>query len=152
MFARHIEDPTPVVLPQHLIHRIELFRLREMADVASVNDKFGGHLQPLNLVQGRFERANHIGIGFFLETDMAVANLNKVELALRDAARTMAHKVAESVRLQDAAGHSPEYAGSGPGHTFEKSAPIYAIVLRLALCNFLVACVVGHERAPSFCV
>ena len=56
---------------------VEFGRLGQMRDIAGMNDEGWLHRQGLDLVDRLFERADGVGIGGLVETDMAVADLQE---------------------------------------------------------------------------
>ena len=76
MLARHVvhveaslgDDPVGIV---------EFGRLRQMRDIAGMNDEGRLHRQGLDFVDRFFERSDGVGIGGLVETDMAVADLKE---------------------------------------------------------------------------
>ena len=56
---------------------VEFGRLGEMRDVAGMNDERWLHRQGLDFVDRFLERAEGVGIGRLVETDMAVADLQE---------------------------------------------------------------------------
>ena len=56
---------------------IEFGRLGQMRDIAGVNDERWLHRQGFDFVDRFFERADGVGIGGLVETDMAVADLQE---------------------------------------------------------------------------
>src|ERR1700692_2704232 len=77
-----------------------------------------------DLAHGLLQRAERIRIGWLVEADMAVANLQEGQ-AFRFLRRGLAH---DAQRVRDAAGNGPEHPGADPGHAFENFAPIYAVI------------------------
>ena len=93
-----------------------------MAQVAGVNDEIGLVGQPVDLIDGRLKRAGDIRVGWLGETDMAVADLHEVELALRGL-----HFLAKSLGTDHAAANGPGHARSRPSHALEKSPAVNTV-------------------------
>src|SRR5581483_8818790 len=123
VFAGHVmhielrlrDDPVGVV---------ELLRRRQVADVAGVDHERRLGRQRVHPGDGLFQRAERVRIGGLVEADMAVADLQERQplgfLGLR-----FAH---DAERMRNAAGNSPQHAGSDPGHAFQHFAPVDAVV------------------------
>src|SRR3954447_21688117 len=60
---------------------VEFGRLGEMRDIAGMNDERWLERQGLDLVDRFFERADGVGIGWLVESDMAVADLQEGQSA-----------------------------------------------------------------------
>src|SRR4029077_13796868 len=102
-------------LTEDLVGVVELGRLREMRDIAGVNDerRLGRHC--LHLTDRLAQRAQRIRIGRLVEADVAVAHLQEGESG-RLCGRRLTDQ-AHGVRNTPADG--PKYAGSRPKHAFE---------------------------------
>src|SRR6185369_1427582 len=78
--------------------------------------------QRIDAPDGLLEGAERVGVGRFVEADMAVADLQE-----RQPACVLRHGgVYDTERAGHAAGDGPEDAGAGPGHAFEHFAPALA--------------------------
>src|SRR5207302_205130 len=98
----HVEDSGHATALEHLIRRIELRRLREMADVTGVNQEIGRCRHCGDALDGLPERADHVAVRGLVESDVAVADLHEAEVAGRLRA-TRSENVAQSKGLQNAA-------------------------------------------------
>ena len=126
-----IED---VVLAGHVMHVeaglgddpvgvVEFGRLGEMGDIAGMNDEGWLHRQGLDLVDRFFERADGVGVGGLVETDMAVADLQE-----RQPTRFGSRRLADNAHgTRHAACDRPQDASTGPGHAFQDFAPADAV-------------------------
>src|SRR3984957_1383381 len=124
MFARHVVNVEPG-LADDLIGVVELLGLRQMRDVAGMDHerRLGRHGDDL---ADRFpQRAERIGIGRLVETDMAVGNLQETEPRLGRLRRS------DQRRFRHAAGERPYHAGSRPDHTFERLAAVESFILTM---------------------
>src|SRR6476646_6766725 len=74
VLARHIMHLKPG-LGDCMIGIVELFSFRQMRDVAGVNHERRFCWKRFDLADCLLERADRIGIGGFIEADMAVADL-----------------------------------------------------------------------------
>jgi len=71
------------VQSQHQLRRgIEFLRLRQMGDVAGMNGQRWLHRHGVHETDRLFQRARDVGIGFLVETDMRVADLQEQGNAL----------------------------------------------------------------------
>src|ERR1700751_1991664 len=64
----------------YLIERIELTRLRELAEIAGVNNEIWFLRHGVNLVDCRLQSRGNIWIGRFVKADVAIADLHKGEV------------------------------------------------------------------------
>ena len=80
MFARHVEHWHRQVR-QHLLQRIELGRLRQMRQVAGVQQERRLLGCGLDLGDRTAQRRGDIGIRWFVEADVAVADLHELKAA-----------------------------------------------------------------------
>ncbi len=67
---------------QNLIHGVELLRAGKMRDVSRMKHELGSHRQRINLVDRRLQSRCDIRIRRLVEPHVAVADLNKTEIAL----------------------------------------------------------------------
>src|SRR5437660_9298236 len=95
-----------------------------MSKIAGVDDEFRLLLQLVDLVNGRLQGRIHVGVGGFVETDMAIADLDKREISAR---ALFVPRQSEYRRGWDACSHRPNQTCSSPGHAFEKPPAINAI-------------------------
>src|SRR5580693_2016506 len=77
VLAGHIEDLLRLCALQYPVHSVKLRRLRQVAQVAGVDDEFGLDHKRVDFLDSRLQRAIYIRIGWFVEADMAVADLNE---------------------------------------------------------------------------
>src|SRR5579862_7749134 len=66
---------------QYLIERIELAGLRELTRITSVNDEIWRVGHGIDLVDCRLQGSGNVRIGWFVKTDVTVADLDKSEVA-----------------------------------------------------------------------
>ena len=91
-----------------------------MADVAGMDHERRLLRQGIDLGDRLFQRAERVGIGGFVEADMAVADLQEGKAtALRGLG--LAH---DPERVRHAAGNGPQHARATPGHAFQNLAPV----------------------------
>jgi hypothetical protein len=124
VLAGHEEDLLGLCAFQHLIERVIFPRLGGVAEISSVNDEVRLLRQAVNLIDGRLERTGDVGIRRLVETHVAIANLDEVELPF-----CRGHLLAEGLRCQDAAANCPNDSSSGPGHTLQEAAPVNAVFI-----------------------
>src|SRR4029077_5888982 len=114
---------------------VKFGRLREMGDIAGVNDEGWLDRKRIDLVQRFLERADSVRVRRLVESDMAVADLQKGQPT-----RFRCPCLADNAhRAGDAAGDSPQHAGTGPGHAFENLAAADAAI---------VAVIKSHRQSP----
>src|SRR5215470_14214756 len=86
-----------------------------MGDVAGVDHERGFYRQRLDSVDGFFVGAGRIGIGWLVEANMAVADLQECQ-----ASRALCHRfVDDAERARHTARYGPQHSGSSPGHAFK---------------------------------
>src|ERR1051325_496482 len=107
-----------------------------MGEVAGVEDKFGAVRQGVDACDGGFEGAGDVFVGFFVKADVGVADLDELEVGRRCGGDFRAR--GEGSRGQQAAGDGPYHAGAGPGHAFEKTAPVDAVGIVVVFDTFRV--------------
>src|SRR5262249_15150598 len=143
VFARNEEDVPAAGTLENLIDRVELLRLRQVADVARMQDEFWVDRERVDPVDRRFQRADHVGIRRLVESHVAVADLHETQLARGDDAC----RAAQRVRLENAALHEKQRARARPGHAAEKPAPVnavLAVIARNRVLALIFPAVVGH--------
>src|ERR1700675_503681 len=103
MLTRHKVDLFGGRSLQCLIKRIEFTRLRELTQNAGVNDeiRFVGH--GIDLVDCRLQSGGDVRIRWLVETDVAVADLDKAEVP--SFAGILAIAFGECPRYRDASAH-----------------------------------------------
>ena len=93
-----------------------------MTEIACVQNEIRRLWQRVNFGNRLLQCSDHVFISFFIESDMAVADLRKGEVAARGVRRG-----AENFRGKDAATYGPKQSRARPRHAFEKAAPIDAV-------------------------
>jgi len=102
-------------LAEHLVGVIELRRFGQMGDVPGMNNEGRLDLHGLHDADRLAQRAQCVGIGRLIESDMAVAHLQK-----REARRLGRQSLADqSDRVRHAAADGPQHPGARPNHAFE---------------------------------
>src|SRR5215471_14741794 len=100
-----------------------------MGDIAGMNDEGWLHAKGLDLADCFLERTEGIGVGWLVEPDMAVADLQEGQPA-----RFGSRRLADNAhRTRHTACNGPQHAGTGPGLAFQDLAPADAapiVVLR----------------------
>ena len=74
--------------------------------------------------------SNDVHIGRFIEADVTVTDLGKVQFCRSDRVSVICF-LAQHRGGQQSSVDGPNDAGAGPGHTFEKSSPVNAVVVRI---------------------
>src|SRR6202158_3512468 len=80
MLARHKVDLFGGRSLQCLVQRIEFARLRELAQIAGVNDEIRFVEHGIDLVDCRLQSGGDVRIRWLVETDVTVADLDKAEV------------------------------------------------------------------------
>src|SRR5437762_1484312 len=102
-----------------------------MREIARVQEQIRPRRQGVDFVDRRLERAGDVFIRFFAKADVAVADLREGEIA---AGFRVRGRLAERARRKDsAAADRPDHARADPGHAFEKSAAVDAVVILLVM-------------------
>src|ERR1700690_3477737 len=78
---------------EYCLRAVEFSRLCGMTDVTGVDDELGRMRKSVDLIDRSLKRTGDIGIGRLVETDVAVADLDEVQIALG----TARHLLAESL-------------------------------------------------------
>src|SRR5205823_3234738 len=128
MFAGNIEDVFGAGALQQLVHAIKFFRLGKMRNVAGVQNETWLRWQRVDLVDGGFQRACHIGVGRLVEAHVAVTYLNKAELTLRFFSSETG-KPTQAVRLEYAALYHAKGPCAHPGHALQETSAIDAVMV-----------------------
>src|SRR6266446_3023085 len=110
---------------EHLRRGVELVRCRELCNITRVNQKCGLLFQGIDSVHGLLESLRHILIRLFVESYVAVADLDEAEHTLLLSARP------ETTGCKHSRVHSPDQPGAGPCHAFEKTATLDSVTLLL---------------------
>ena len=124
MLARHIEHLLGAAILEHLFQRVEFPRFGQVREIAGMQEEFRRFRQGVDARDGFAKRGGDVHVGGFVESDMAVADLHKMQLAGRQCGHGAARDLAERTGGKDAAAQRPEHAGAGPGHAFEKTAAV----------------------------
>ena len=83
MLARNIKYILCFAALEHLIERVELFRLRQLRDVSGVDQKRRRSRHRVDAVQRDPERFSDIFVRVFAEADVAVTDLKKTQIGGR---------------------------------------------------------------------
>ena len=130
VLAGHVENAIRLETLEHFVRCIELARLRELRDVAGVQNERGALRQRVHLVHCFLQSGGDILVRFLAEADVTVAHLHEEDaLALRIAQE---RQPAHGKRAWNATSHSPDGGRSRPRHAAEKAAPIDAVLACLA--------------------
>src|ERR1700722_13885416 len=79
VFSRNIEHLFRFSALQQLTEGIELGRLCRVSQIAGMDQKFGRRGKPVDFIDCNLQRAVYIGVGRFVEADMAVADLYEMK-------------------------------------------------------------------------
>ena len=122
---------TELCLRDDFVGVVKFRRFRQMRDVTGMDQEGWLCRQSANLADRLFERAGCVRIGWLIEADMAVADLEEGK-----ASRVLRERLAdETKRFRNAATNRPKDAGAGPDHAFEDCAAVEAIAL-LVRCHW----------------
>src|SRR2546430_2726718 len=121
--------PRSTLFPYTTLFRSEFTRLRELTQVAGVNDEiwFVGHR--VDLIDRRLQSCGDVLICWLVKADMAVADLDKAEVPTFAGILTVAF--GECPRYRDATAHGPDKPGPRPCHALQESAAVDAIVVEV---------------------
>src|SRR5205807_1392497 len=126
VFTRHVMHVEPA-LRNDAVGVVELGWFREMGDVAGMNDEGWLDCKRIDLGERFLERAERVRICRLIESDMAVADLEKGQPA-----RFGSSRLADNAdRTRYAGSDGPQDPGTSPGHAFEDFAPADAARLTL---------------------
>ena len=112
-----------------------------MADVARVDDEVGRLGKGIDLVDGGLKRRGNIRVGRFVESHVAVADLDESKFAFGAGGCILA----ERARTENSSGNGPDYAAAGPSHALQESAPGDTVIRRVVnnvscqVCRFQLA-------------
>src|SRR4051812_1120281 len=126
VLAGNVEDAVRPKPSENLRGRVELLRLRELGDVAGVQNERGALRQRVDLRDRLLQGCGDVLVRLLAEADVAVAHLHEEDaLALR---RREQIQAAERERLWYAAREPPDRRRARPGHAAKEPAPVDAVV------------------------
>jgi len=73
----NVQDILYSAVLEDLIKRVELLRLRQLGNIACVNQERGRSRHRVDAIESNLERLRHILVCFFAEADVAVTDLEK---------------------------------------------------------------------------
>src|SRR6476660_780673 len=98
-----------------------------MRKITGMDDELGRVEQSIDLVDGGLKGSAHVRIGGFVEANVTVAALKKVQIALAGLAFG---SLAKNVRSGNTTGgDGPNHSCTCPGHTPQKTSAVYSIVV-----------------------
>src|SRR5258706_13360072 len=97
-----------------------------MRDVASVDQEIRLRRRVVIFRDGFGQSGGDVFVSVLVETDMAVAYLNKAESARRGFQIML---LAKHPRNRNSRGHGPEQTGARPLHALQKAAPVDTIIV-----------------------
>src|ERR1700750_2291153 len=100
-----------------------------MAQVTGVDAKARRTLESIDFADRLLQCRYNIFVCFFIEADVTVTDLNKAKLS--GSTSLVVCRLAESLLTQDSSGDCPNRSGAGPCHTFQKTAPVYSVVVEI---------------------
>jgi hypothetical protein len=113
-----------------------------MSEVAGVEHEGWGCGQSVDFCHRHLQGRDDIRIRRLVESDMAVADLDKTQLTLQGIG-VVTVQVAEREGFQYPAFEYTKGSGTSPSHAFEKASPVNAVVV------VIVDDVVGHGLSAS---
>src|SRR6266404_4864217 len=129
MLTRHKVDLFGGCSLQCLVKRIEFTRLRELTQIAGMNDeiRFVGHR--VDFIDRCLQSSGDVRVSRLVETDVTVADLDKAEVPTFAGIPAVAF--GECPRYRDATAHGPDQPGPRPRHTLQEPAAVDAIVVEI---------------------
>lgn len=127
VLARDVKDAAALTIFQNLLERVEFLRLREVGEIAGVENEIRRRRQRVDLGHRFLQGAEHILVCFLVEPNVAVADLHEGEISAD--LRRLGAAWPQNSRDDEAAARGPEHARSGPGHAFQKAAPVDAVMV-----------------------
>ena len=126
VFAGDIKHPRRFAGLENLLERVEFFRFREMGEIAGVKDEVRRGGQCVDLGYRFLQCTHHVLVGFLVEANVTVADLHEREVSGN---RGFGFGGDGIGRPQNAGGKRAacacsEHPRAGPGHAFEKAAPV----------------------------
>src|SRR6266480_4390776 len=83
MLSRHVENVLCTAALEHLIERVELLRLRQLRDISRVDKEGRRSRHRVDAIERNLECRCDILIRVLIESNMAVANLQKAKVSSR---------------------------------------------------------------------
>src|ERR1700733_15637102 len=80
MLTRHEVDLLPRRSLQYLVKRVEFTRLRELTQIAGMNNEIRCVRHGVDFVDRRLQSSGDVRIGWLVKADVAVADLDKAEV------------------------------------------------------------------------
>src|SRR4030095_5190708 len=114
---------------QCLVQRVEFTRLRELTQIAGVNNEIWFVRHGIELVDCRLQSGGDIRIGWLGKADMTVADLHKAEVPAF--AGMLAIDLGEGPRWRGGPAHRPDQACACPCHALEESTTVDAVVVKV---------------------
>src|SRR5579872_4234360 len=128
MLPGHVENLIRPGALEHLVNRVKFRGLRQMAEVARVDDEIRRLRHGIDPCHRLLEGGRDILVGFPVEPDMAVADLDKGEIS-RLPAGVRLGRLADDLRAEDSAAEAINNARPHPSHAFEESATVNAVLI-----------------------
>src|SRR6476660_6500548 len=139
VFAGHVEGFAGTNFTEDLICRVELGGLRELGDIARMEEKRWLNRERVDLADRRAKSRADVRVGGLVEPDVTVADLHEEELSL------LWRLCAEPGRARDATTDRPQETRSYPSHAAQEVAPIDAVLveLRIVWIRVRIACFIN---------
>src|ERR1035438_8454880 len=97
-----------------------------MTDVPGVQDESGRHWQRVDLVNRGLQRTNHVGVCGFVETHMAIADLNETEFSL-ECTVTHSGNASQAEGTQHSAFDHAKNTRARPCHALQEAAAVDSV-------------------------
>src|ERR1039457_679026 len=136
VLAGHKEDILGAGALQQLVHGVELLRFRKMTDVSGVQDESGRYWQSVDFVDRGLQRANDVGVRCFVETHMAIADLNETEFSL-EFMTAHSGNPPQAIGVQHSAFDHAQGTRARPCHTLQEAPAVDSVAVRFVESLFL---------------
>jgi len=107
---------------EHLLRHVKFGGLRQVSDIAGMDDERGLLGHPVHEIDGLREGPVDIGIRVLIEASVCVADLNEQRLSQPRSTLFVSGRHRQLDRREDAARQGEEGAGPAIGHAFERVA------------------------------
>src|SRR5579872_513140 len=100
-----------------------------MTQIARVNNKVGLLGHSVDFVNGDLKRCCYIGVGGFVKSDVAVADLDEAEICAFH--RVLVTAFCEGARNGNASTEGPNQSCTRPCHTLQKPTTVDAVIVEI---------------------
>ena len=154
VLARDVEDLAHLGPDQHLLKRVEFLGLREVREVARVDQEIRRDGQRLNPADGRLQGRDDVLVGVLRKPDVAVADLREDEVSGGEPTAAREAEERQRRRLEHARRGHPGHASARPRHAVQKAASVDAVLVAIdrVFVFVFVNDRVFHDDAMTPCV